>query len=210
MREQTARKIRILAFLMAGFVAGCGREQAPNPVSPVVTATLPANSATGVPITQSLTATFDEGMNPATINSSTFLVTGPGGAPVTGAVTYSGTTATFLPAASLAGATMYTATITTGAKNPAGGALVSNFVWTFTTGAIPTVVSTNPLDGATQVPVNQKLTAAFSQAMNPATVTATGTIVVVATEGKAGVPGTVTYLTANNMATFTPTAKLRH
>lgn len=39
-------------------------------------------------------------------------------------------------------------------------------------GNVPTVVSTNPLNGATVVPINQKIAAAFNQAMNPGTVMA--------------------------------------
>lgn len=209
MRKQTVRNIRIVAFLMAAFVAGCGREQAPNPATPAVIATQPANSATGVAVTQSIAATFNEAMNASTINTSTFVVTGPGAVAVTGVVTYSGTTATFAPTVPLAPATPYTATITTGAQNPAGGALVRNFVWTFTTGTLPTVVSTNPLNGAINVPLNQKLTATFNQAMNATTVTAAGTITVaVAGVGGAMVPGTVTFVAGANTATFAPTANL--
>jgi Ice-binding-like/Bacterial Ig-like domain len=208
MRNLTARKIWILAFLLAVVIAGCGREQT-SVLAPAVIATVPANGATGVPVAQVITATFNEVMSATTINTSTFTVTGPGATPVSGTVTYSGTTATFTQAALLAGSTLYTATITTGAKDPAGNSLVSNFVWTFTTGTIPTVISTNPLNGAINVPINQKITATFSQVMNPATVIAPGTFTVaVAGVGGAAVPGTVTYVAATNTATFAPTAIL--
>jgi glucuronoarabinoxylan endo-1,4-beta-xylanase len=76
-------------------------------------------------------------MSAATINSSTFTLTGPGGAPVTGAVTYSNVTATFTPAAQLSSGTSYTATITTGATDTASAPLPSNFVWNFTTASPP-------------------------------------------------------------------------
>jgi hypothetical protein len=206
MRNVTVRMIWVLAFVLTGLVSGCGREQAPVP-GPAVVATTPANGAAGVPVLQAVTATFNEPMNATTISTSTFLVTGPGGAPVTGTVTYSGTTATFTPNAALAATTLYTATITTGARDPVGNALASNFVWTFTTGTIPTVISTIPLSGATDVPLNQKIIATFSQAMNPATVIAPGTFTLAVTGG-AIVPGTVTYVAATNTATFAPTANL--
>jgi hypothetical protein len=209
MRKVTIPKIWILAFLMAGFVAGCGREQAPSPAFPTVVATSPANGAMGVPVAQVITATFNEAMNAATINTTTFALAGPSGALVTGAVTFSGATGTFTPAANLAGSTLYTATITTGATEPGGNPLAANFVWTFTTGTVPTVISTNPLNGAITVPLNQKLTATFSQAMNSATVVAPGTFTLaVAGVGGAAVPGTVTYVAATNTATFAPTANL--
>jgi hypothetical protein len=52
---------------------------------------------------------------------------------VSGAVTYSGSTASFTPSSNLLASTVYTATITTGAKNVAGLSLVNNYVWSFTT-----------------------------------------------------------------------------
>jgi hypothetical protein len=208
MRKITARKIWVLAFLMAGFVAGCGREQT-HVAGPAVVATVPANGATGVPVAQVITATFNESMDATTVGASTFMVTGPGGATVTGTVTYSGTTATFTPAAPLAGSTLYTAMITAGAKDRAGAGLAGNFVWTFTTGTIPTIIFTNPLNGAVNVPTNQKIAATFSEAMNSATVITPGTFTVaVAGVGGAAVPGTVTYVTATNTATFAPTVNL--
>ena len=84
-------------------------------------------------VNTAISATFSEAMNPATITAATFTLTGPGATPVAGTVTYAGTTATFTPTAVLATSTLYTATITTGAKDPAGAPLAANFVWTFTT-----------------------------------------------------------------------------
>lgn len=206
MRNVAVRTIWVLAFLLTAVAAGCGREQAPV-VVPAVVVTVPANGAAGVPIAQAVSATFNEAMNATTINTSTFLVTGPGDAPVTGTVTYSGITATFTPSAALAASTLYTATITTGAENPLGNALTANFVWTFTTGTIPAVISTIPLRGATDVPLNQKIIATFSQTMNSTTVIAPGTFTLAVTGG-AIVPGTVTYVAATNTVMFAPTANL--
>jgi hypothetical protein len=177
MRNVTVRMIWVMTFLMAGLVAGCGREQAVVQ-APAVTATVPANGATVVPVKQVLTATFNLAMDPTTITTSTFTLTGPGGATVAGTVTFSGTTATFTPTASLGGSTLYTATITTGAKDVTGNPLPSNYVWTFTTGPIPVVVSTNPVNGATNVSRNQKIIATFSQPVTAATITAAGTFTV--------------------------------
>jgi hypothetical protein len=207
MRTITAGKI-LGAFLLFA-LAGCGREQAPSPALPAVVAASPANAATGVALNTAVTAGFSSVMAPATINTTTVTLTGPGGAAVAGTVTYSGTTATFTPTNLLAANTVYVATVTTGAQDPSGAALAANFAWSFTTGTIPTVVSTNPLNAAVNVPINQKITAAFSEAMNATTVTAAGTFTVsVAGAGGAAVAGTVTYVAATNTATFTPTANL--
>ncbi|MHB8527159.1 MAG: Ig-like domain-containing protein [Candidatus Acidiferrales bacterium] len=205
--SKSSRNILILAFVLANLVAACGREQTLTASAPLVTSTVPANGATGVPTAQAITANFNQAMNVSTITSSTFTLAGPSGA-VTGTVTSSGTIATFTPSAPLAASTLYTATITTGAQNPAGTPLASNFVWTFTTGTIPTVISTDPANAATTVPINQKITATFSEPMNPATVTAAGTFSLAVTAGGAAVPGTVTYVSATNTAMFAPTANL--
>ena len=222
MRQVTVRKIWMVAFLMAGFVAGCGREQAPSPVAPVVTiptviSTNPLNGAITVPINQKIIATFNEAMNSATViapGTFTVAVAGAGGAAVPGTVTYvaAANTAIFAPTANLLPSTQYTATMNTTAQSTAGGTLASNYVWSFTTGLTaditpPTVTVTLPASGATGVPTNEKITATFSEVMNPATITASGTFTVaVAGVGGAAVPGTVSW--AGSTATFTPTANL--
>jgi hypothetical protein len=118
--------------------------------------------------------------------------------------------ATFTPAASLAFNTLYTATITTGATDLAGTPLASKYVWTFLTlpaPALPTVIATVPVNGAVNVPFNQALTAAFSVAMNPATIDA-ATFTLKSTISGTAVTGVVTYVAAGSIATFTPSAPL--
>jgi hypothetical protein len=192
-----------LAALLVVFIAGCGQETV---TVPSVVSTIPANGATNVAINTPISATFNMSMNAATITSSTFTVTGPGGA-VAGTVSYSGLTATFVPTAALAYSTTYTGTITTGAMNPGGTPLLANYVWTFTTITPgPTVISTVPANGATSVPVSQVLSATFSEAMSPSSISAT-TFTVTGPGGTA-VTGTVTY--SGVTATFTPTAALAY
>ncbi|GAC1670115.1 MAG: hypothetical protein PVS2B2_00390 [Candidatus Acidiferrum sp.] len=176
---------------------------------PTVVSTVPANGSTGVSQSVVITATFSVPMNASTINTTTFTVTGPGATAVTGSVNYFGNTATFTPAVLLATATLYTATITTGAKDSTGSALAANFIWTFTTAPPPTVTATVPASGATSVPLNQKITATFSTPMTASTITAAGTFTVaVAGVGGAAVAGTVTYNAASNTAIFAPTTTL--
>jgi hypothetical protein len=202
MRNVTVRMIWVLAFLLTGVAAGCGREQAPV-VVPAVVATSPASGATGVALNATVSATFNLAMAPATINATTFTVTGPGAAVVLGTVTYAGVTATFTPTTSLTADSVYTATITTGAQSPTGQALAANYVWSFTTGA-PTVISNVPLTGATAVPINTLVSATFSEAMDPATIN--GTTFTLTGPGATPVAGVVTY--AGTTATFTPGAAL--
>jgi hypothetical protein len=177
---------------------------------PFVTSTVPLNGATGVPLNIAIAATFSEFMNPATITSTTFTLTGPGG-PVAGLVAApNGITATFSPAADLAPNALYTATITTGAQNTVGIGLANNYVWSFRTGPgpiiPPRVISTNPANNATGVTVNQKISATFSEAMDPTTITsATFTVT---GPGAVAVIGTVTYVVTGSIATFAPNAAL--
>src|SRR5665213_3489619 len=192
----------LLASLLVFFIAGCGQETL---TIPGVVSVTPAQGATGVVINTTVTATFSMAMNSASITASTFTVTGPGGTAIAGAVAYSGSTATLTPSAVLAYGTTYTATITTGVSSPGGAGLISPYVWSFTTiTPPPSVVSTVPVSGAVNVPIGQVLSATFSGAMNPATISAaTFTLTVT---GGAAVAGTVTY--AGVVATFTPSASL--
>jgi hypothetical protein len=178
--------------------------------APTVISTNPANSATAVPLNQKIAATFSKAMDAATITATTFTLK-QGTTAVGGTVTYVGTTATFTPTANLTASTAYTATITTGAKDLAGNALASTFVWTFMTGTAsnataPTVTSTVPLNAASGVNINQAISATFSTGMDPATIT-TGTFTV-AGPGTTSVPGTVTCNSGCTIATFTPTGNL--
>jgi len=102
-------------------------------IAPTVIAVLPANLAVDLPTNSLVSATFSEEMDPLTLTTESFTLSGAN--PVTGTVTYSGTTATFTPAANLAPDTLFTATITTTATDASGNPLALNHVWTFTTGA---------------------------------------------------------------------------
>jgi hypothetical protein len=141
MRKLNVSKIWISAFLLAVFAAGCGdSDKAGGPgnplTAPTVVSVTPTNGFTLVcPNIAVISATFSKQMNPATINTSTFTLTGPGGA-VTGTVSLdsTGLVATFTPpAASLTPNTTFTATITTGAADTFGNHLATNSVVTFTT-----------------------------------------------------------------------------
>jgi len=108
--------------------------QAPDITSPVVNSTDPLNNATGVAVNKVVAVTFSEALDPLTINATTFTLK-QGATAVIGVVAYSGITATFTPANVLVAGTVYTATLTTGAKDLAGNALAANSVISFTTAA---------------------------------------------------------------------------
>jgi hypothetical protein len=149
MRKLKASKIVVSAFLLTVFVIGCsdpdknaGTGSPGDPLTlPTVPSVTPSNASIGVcPNTGFITATFSKAMNPNTITTTTFTLTGPPNATsVSGQVTYSSSTlvATFTPSASLSTNSQYTATITTGVQDTFGNSLAANKVWTFTTASAP-------------------------------------------------------------------------
>lgn len=203
-------------LLLSTVLVGCGGGGSATPIgdattAPTVISTNPDNNVTAVVRNQNIAATFSTAMDAATINTTTFTVTGPGTTSVAGVVTYSGTTAVFNPTTDLDSTVLYTATITTGAKNVARTPMAANHVWTFTTGSAtdntaPTVLSTNPADNNTTTGVSssQNITAIFSEALDPTTVT--GTTFKVTGPGTTPVDGNVSYV--GTTATFNPTSNL--
>jgi len=101
--------------------------------APTVTFVEPAGASTNVSPGRSISTTFSEAMDPATITASTFTLK-KGATPVAGVVNYSGLKAVFLPNAALDSNSVYTATITNGVTDTAGNPMTSDFTWNFTTG----------------------------------------------------------------------------
>jgi hypothetical protein len=199
----------LMALLLVAFVAGCGGGNGSPAVTPAPTVSFiaPANAATGIALNANITATFSEAMNASTITTTTFTLK-QGITPVSGAVTYVGTTAIFNPASNLTASAIYTATVTTGVKDLAGNALAVNKTWSFTTGTTadttaPTVSSTAPATAAIGIALNANVTATFSEAMDPSTITTTTYTL---KQGTTIVPGAVTYV--GTSATFNPTSNL--
>ncbi len=216
MKRSAVRYVYVLLVLMfTGFiVSGCGGDgntghwdSGEDTILPTVTATVPVNGATAVAIGNNLTATFSEAMDPLTITDLSFTLT-DGVTPVTGVVSYTGVTAVFNPTVDLDPATVYTATISTVAEDLAGNPLASDYVWSFTTGAIldtivPTVTSTVPVNNATAVAIGNNLTATFSEAMEPLTITALSFTLA---DGVTPVTGAVSY--SGVTAVFNPAVDL--
>ena len=197
----------LLVMIMTGCDERIGLNSPPLVTTPTVSSTNPANNAVAVPFNQKVTVTFSEAMDSATITTATFTLM-QGSSFVSGTVSYTGTTATFAPSSNLAPNTLYIVTITTMAKNVAGSALATNYVWSFTTGSAaaivpPTVSSTDPVNAASGIPINQKIAATFSVAMDASTIT-TSTFTLL--QGTTPVPGFVSY--SGITAIFGPSSNL--
>ena len=182
----------------------------PDTTPPVVNSTTPAANATGVAVSANLTATFSEPIDATTLTAATFTVT-QGSTPVAGAVTYvAGTSiATFTPTSPLSFNTAYTANLSTGIKDLAGNGLAAAKTWSFTTAPVPdttppAVASTNPATGATSVALNATVSANFTEALDPTTVTNTSFTLM---QGTTPVLGAAVY-GPGITATFTPASPL--
>src|SRR5207247_1241417 len=136
--------------LASDFVWSFTTGATPDTTAPTVSFTVPPNAATVVAVSQKIAATFSEAMDPLTITPITFTLK-QGTTAVAGTVTYAGVTATFNPVSTLAPNAVYTATMTTGARDLAGNALATDFSWSFTNGATPN--TTPPTVSLTVPPV---------------------------------------------------------
>ncbi|MDP1829197.1 MAG: ice-binding family protein [Archangium sp.] len=177
--------------------------------APLVIATLPLAGATHVPLTSTVTATFSEVMNAATLDTTSFTLA-QGATAVPGLVNTAGAVSTFSPVSPLTAGLLYTATLSTAATDRSGNALAAAFSWSFTAAALvdttpPTVLLTDPLALAVSVPITRKLTATFSEPMDPSRITSTTFTLA---EGLTPIAGAVTFDGAQAKATFAPTRAL--
>lgn len=201
-----------ITLLLAVLTAGCGSSSnssspAGDTTAPTVSSTNPGDATTGAASNGKLTVTFSETMDPATCTAATFTLK-QGVTSVPGAVSCVGRTATFAPTGNLTTSTAYTATATTGFKDMADNAMAANQTWAFTTGATadttaPTVSSSDPADTAIGVVVNRNITATFSEAIDPATITASSFTL---KQGATPVSASVT--SVGSVATLDPASNL--
>ncbi|MBK7002351.1 MAG: Ig-like domain-containing protein [Rhodoferax sp.] len=182
---------------------------AADTTAPTITLVNPANAATNVAINTKVSVTFSEAMDPLTLNTASITLK-QGATVISGTTSYSGVTAVFTPTYDLANNTAYSATITTGAKDLTGNALASDYVWYWTTATtadttVPTVTLVNPWDEATHVDINTKVSATFSKAMDPLTLS-TASFTLIGGANATAVAGTTSY--SGVTAVFTPTNAL--
>ncbi len=192
------------SLLLAILVIGCSGLSAPPPLAsdaPKVLTVVPQTN--GVGVNREVAVVFSKPMDPASINTNSFIVAG-----VAGTVTYDAANkiAAFKPAPDFAPNTMFNATITVAARDISGTPLAVPFNFSFTTRATtdtspPRIVAVNVAAGATNVPLDQKIQVTFDEQMDSLTINPNTFFI-------GGVPGTVTYNVVTQTATFTPSANL--
>ncbi len=191
------------ALLLVVFLLSCGGVVNPPPTSGGPSVLMVVPQSNGVATNREIGVVFNQPMDPASINSSSFVITG-----MTGAVVYDAINkiALFKPSPDFAPNTAYNASITVGARDMSGTPLAAPFNFSFTTRATkdtsaPNIVAVNLVAGATCVPLNQTIQVTFDEQMNPLTIDPSTFFI-------QGVAGTVTYDVVTQMATFTPSANL--
>ena len=195
----------LLLLLLPAFIWQCEKDDFEGEtigICPEVISTDPANGATNVVTHKIITATFNVAMNPASVNAQTFTIK-QGTIMVPGVVTYADKVATFTPTKPLEANKTYTGMMSKKVKDPEGNYPIEDYIWSFSTGNVPTVILTDPATAASNVPLNKIITATFSTVMDNSTIN-TATFLV--NQGTNPIAGTVTY--AGITATFTPSSPL--
>jgi hypothetical protein len=183
---------------------------AADTTGPGIVSTDPLANETGVGTNAILRVVFNKPVDPTTISSSNFILYNGNNT----SITYPGTvaisadrfSATFTPTSPLLGLTQYLWQLYT-YKGENGVNDVQNVSQYFTTGGSadttpPTVTAISPSNGATGVPVNTKIAALFSKAIDATSVNNTSISLSPPAAGTAS-------LSADQLSlTFTPTANL--
>lgn len=193
----------VLSVLSVSLLGCRGLETSAPPANPQAstapTVLMVALQANGVGTNRQVAVVFNQAMEPATINSNTFAITG-----VASNVTYDAVNkiAACKPLADLAPSTTYNATVTTGARDLQGNPLAAAFNFSFTTRATedlspPQIVAVNIAAGAICVPLDQKIKVTFDEPMDSLSLNPTTFFI-------DGITGPVTYDVGSQTATLSP------
>lgn len=187
----------LLWFVLALLVA-CGSGGGGEIGAPSVSETNPSDQATNVGVDSNITAKFSSSVDPVTVNDKTFIVVD-----MTGTVSYSDRTAIFTPSAPFEKGRRYNVILTTGIKDLDGVPLPSNFTWAFETEGgpdttAPSIETTVPRNGATDVSVTSSIRVVFSEPIDPSSIHEETFFV------NGGITGTYSYDEPNRTAILTP------
>jgi len=187
-------------------ISGCKKDPITS-VIPTVTSTDPSDNATNIAINSKVSVTFNVDMDSSTITTSNVSILHETTV-VPGTIVYNGKTATFTPTGNLTPGILYTVTVSPNVKNKSGQNLAKEYVTSFTTGdildvVVPEVTSTNPVNMATGIGLDQSVSVTFSKPMDQTTITS---MTFTLKQGANVISGVVSY--AGSLATFTPASKL--
>lgn len=195
------------------FSTGAGADT----TAPSIVQVNPPNGVLTAGTNNVVTVEFSEPINATTVTTSTFGLTA-GGVPVNGRINVvtgprgPNTQAIFTPDQLLGGTLTYAVAVGTGITDTAGNPLAAPFTSSFGTGTgidnfQPSLVSVSPQNQMTGLPLNTRVTARFSEPINPLTITATTFGLSLSPFGQ-DVSGTRTIASDLLSVTFTPTQLL--
>jgi len=136
---------------------------------PSVSSTVPTDGSTDVSLSSTVKVTFSEQVNATT---SSFKLECPSGTPKSYSLSSSpATTFTLTPTSSLPSGTTCKVTVVAAQVTDTdfGLNMASDYVFSFATATAPTVTSTSPADGATNVPTNATVTVNFDRSVDATT-----------------------------------------
>ena len=179
--------------------------------APAISSRTPASGATVVDRDTSIEIVFNEELLRSSVDGRAHVTLSPA---LSGTLSLGSDerTVTFTPSGSLAYGTTYTVTVVAGGIRDLAGNGVAQSQWTFTTQvdptAAPVIVSRQPAQNATGVPVNTTVTMDFSKPLNTGTVAGNITL----RKGTSIVAATVTPLNVGGLGrvVITPTASLEN
>ena len=189
------------------FYTGTGTDT----TGPVVQQVSPPSGSTNVPINAPVAILFNEPISGASLGGVT-LKQGSTVIPATTSLYDGDKGVQLLPLVPLAPSTTYTINVT-GVLDITGNAQTAFSAVSFTTGTgtdlvQPTIVSTTPANGATNVAVTTTVQVVFSEAMDPAYFDPNNSFELYDTATSAVVPATITFSANYTTATLQPKSNL--
>lgn len=177
-------------------------EKAPEDAPPTVLSTTPSNNEKNIRVDSSIKITFNRPIDTSDISDGTILVSGD----VTGTVSSTAYSITFVPSSNLEYEKKYTVTLPKEAiKSTNSVPMESDYVFEFTTVpedavSAPTVILTYPLKNAVNVAVSSAITVTFDKQIDTSSITTT------TFTGNNGLTGSIS--ASGKTATFTPMSNL--
>ena len=179
--------------------------------APQIIFTTPSFGAQSIPKNIKVTVTFDEPMDPETINNSSFTLELSGTAQP-GTVTYleSHNMAMWTPSFPFFDNTVYTGKIRTSVRDASGNKMQSEYTWNFQTGnttdgSPPTLDFNFPSISATGLGINIDIIAGFSEPLDPSSVNGSTFGLFLGTDQ---VEGVVNYIDSSTSIVFVPSSDL--
>lgn len=137
----TAGQVRLIASAGAFADTAVVDVRPTDTIPPMVVATIPSDGAVGASAGAPISVTFDEAIDPQSVDAASFTLRDSLGVQVPATVTVAGSVATLTPGSVLDTMALYTADLAAGVRDETGNARTTAFRWSFETGAGATLLT---------------------------------------------------------------------